>query len=379
MTGATGVVGSAILEQLLADPEQPRVWLLVRARDSAELQRRRRELLEYCGGQDMRGVDDRVIAVAGDTTAPDFGLSGENLTRITHECSNIVHSAGVVRMNLPLEKARASAVGSTRNILALADSITIARKRAPKIEFVSTVGVGGRLKGELPEDWIDTPREFHNSYEQSKAEAESLVEQAVTRGARITVHRPSMVVGNSTTGKVVHFQVFYHLAEFLSGRRTWGICPDTGSTTLDLIPSDVVASAIIWASRTPSAEGRILHLCGGPEGAIAVSRLHSEIREAYKRHGIRLPAARVVSPRTLRFALPLVGLFVGEKNRRALGTLPVFLDYLNSAQSFGNARTRSTLRKAAIEIPEAQQFVHTMLDYYLRQKYGKPSAPRRSQ
>ena len=57
-------------------------------------------------------------------------------------------------------------------------------------------------------------------------------------GLPATIHRPSMVVGDSQTGKVIHFQVFYHLCEFLSGRRTLGIVPDTGDAALDGEVSD---------------------------------------------------------------------------------------------------------------------------------------------
>lgn len=76
------------------------------------------------------------------------------------------------------------------------------------MEAVSTVGVGGRYYGALPEQWLNTPRNFHNTYEQSKAEAEIILKTEVDQGMPITVHRPSMIVGDSQTGRILNFQIF---------------------------------------------------------------------------------------------------------------------------------------------------------------------------
>src|SRR5690606_25545540 len=104
-----------------------------------------------------------------------------------------------VRMNHPLGQARRAAVTATENILQLA---RLSRNNGllQKMEAVSTVGVGGKYHDALPERWLDVPRSFHNTYEQSKAEAETILKNEVDRGMPITVHRPSMIVGDSRTG-----------------------------------------------------------------------------------------------------------------------------------------------------------------------------------
>ena len=124
------------------------------------------------------------------------------------------------------------------------------------------------LPGALPERWITESREYHNTYEQAKAEAEVLVARGVAEGLPITVHRPSMVVGDSRTGDVMRFQIFYHLVEFLSGRRTFGFFPAFGATRLDIVPVDYVANAVVWSSGRQDTVGRILHLCAGPEESL---------------------------------------------------------------------------------------------------------------
>jgi thioester reductase-like protein len=104
------------------------------------------------------------------------------------------------------EEAHRSSVSTTIQALAFA-----ARAPLKKFEYISTVGVGGKMNGPLPEKRLTIPREFHNTYESSKAAAEDLVWAAAEGGLPVTVHRPSMVVGDSRTGRVRGFQIFYHL------------------------------------------------------------------------------------------------------------------------------------------------------------------------
>ena len=52
------------------------------------------------------------------------------------------------------------------------------------------------------------------------------------------------VVGDTINGRIIHFQVFYHLCEFLSGRRTLGLAPGFGGARLDIVPADYVAQVI---------------------------------------------------------------------------------------------------------------------------------------
>ena len=361
LTGGTGVVGGAIAQQLLEDPSC-RLTLLIRAKSDGELAARRKELL--ITWEVPTGVAERVGAVRGDTTQPRFGLSPQEFERLAAECTHVVHCAAIVKMNLPIEEARRSAVSAAKNVVALA-SLAHERGRLRKVEFMSTVGVGGRRADPLPERWITERREFHNTYEQAKAEAEDFLRTETAPAFPITVHRPSMVVGDSRSGRIARFQVFYHLAEFLSGRRTFGVFPGFGGNTLDLIPADYVARAVAWSSREPATAGRILHLCSGPEGAIRLGDLRARVRARWEAAGIRLPHPITVPTKVLRGAVPVLGLVAPKKVRRALETLPIFLDYLAENQSFLNRETTALLGTAGIELPRVHDYLDRVIDYYL--------------
>jgi len=362
ITGSTGVVGSAIAGRALATTDS-RLKLLIRAASAEELVARVETLAQFWGiPRDALG--ERVEAFRGDATEPQFGLIDADYRRLAGECTHIIHSAGAVRMNLPIADARRSADGSAQEIIAFAERCR-ENGQLEKVEFISTVGVGGRLPGELPERWITEPRDFHNTYEQSKAEAEERVRAAIDRGLPITVHRPSMVVGDSKTGKIIGFQVFYHLAEFISGRRTFGLMPDAGLTRLDLISSDYVAAAILWSCARSELAGQVLHLCSGPRGAVGIRDLRAMVRAEFTAAGIALPRPLTVPAALFRAAIPVVRAFSAERQKRALGTLPTFLDYLAENQTFGNSVSAARLEAAGIPLPSARQFVPAVLRYYL--------------
>jgi nucleoside-diphosphate-sugar epimerase len=273
-------------------------------------------------------------------------------------------------MNLPIEAARKAAGTATRNILDLAGRAHAAGC-LQKIDLVSTVGVGGVWHGPLPERWINEPRSFHNTYEQAKAEAEETVEREIAAGLPATVHRPSMVVGDSRTGRIRHFQIFYHLVEFLSGGRTFGFLPPLNDRHVDLIPVDCLAEAIAWSSRSPDTAGAILHLCAGPDKAVTLKALKERVRSRMAQRGIRLPGLRTVPAAWLagaaRLAVPMLPARLG----RAVATLPVFLGYLAEDQSFSNDRTSALLARAGIAVPAPSEYLHQVIDYYLDHAYPR--------
>jgi nucleoside-diphosphate-sugar epimerase len=220
------------------------------------------------------------------------------------------------------------------------------------------------MQGLVPETWITEKRSFHNTYEQAKAEAEDFIRGEIENGLPATVHRPSMIVGDSITGKIIHFQVFYHLCEFLSGRRTFGILPEVGDARLDIIPVDFVAKAIIWSSNERRTIGKILHLCSGPEHSIPIKSLQTHVFTVFQTLGCRLPATKTIPRWFFRACLPPIGLLVQPSIRRAMKALPYFLEYLAEEQSFANIITAKLLRLNGITFPEASDYLDANLRHH---------------
>jgi thioester reductase-like protein len=370
ITGATGVVGNEIAAQLLAESDA-RLLLLIRADDEEQAVARLDELIAYWK-LDPDSVRRRIDVVRGDTERPRFGLAEARYRSIASSVTHMVHSAALVRMNLPLQQASSAAVRSAENVIELARACR-ASGQLRKVEFLSTVGVAGRMPGTLPERWVSEHRTFHNTYEQAKADAELLVARACEEGLPITLFRPSMVVGAAATGRVIRFQVFYHLVEFLSGRRTHGIYPALGAARIDLVPVDFVARSVAWSSGTADTVGRVLHLCSGPADALPLRDLRELVRATLRARGVSVPRAVTVPRTLLRATLPLVRALAPPDAKRALGTLPIFLDYLGGEQSFGNDETRAVLARAGLSFPAPREFIGPVLDYYLSRRERRAS------
>jgi len=362
ITGATGVIGSALVPLFLAEPDT-RLSLLLRAKSQSDLEGRVQELLRFWSINPRdRAYTDRIRALRGDVSEPFFALAREDYERLTREITHIVHAAANVKMTLPLEEARASAVTSVRLILELVEAC--ARQGVlSKVEVVSTVGVAGRTRGLIPERPLTEVVTFHNTYEAAKAEAEKIV-FGVWQEWPITVHRPSMVVGDSRTGKIMHFQVFYHLCEFLSGQPTAGLVLRAAEATLDIIPVDYVAQGIYWASGHAEVAGRILHLCSGPEDAIKIPVLMQQVRAFRRARGAKLPHLYPLPRACFRALLPVIARFTSPQVQRALRTLPLFLDYLDQPPMFSNAETKQLLTPAGITVPPVHTYLETILRYY---------------
>ncbi len=361
LTGASGTIGSALVPLLLGE-QRTGVTILLRAASDQDLQRR----VSLLAGFWAMGDDDprwrRFRAIRGDVCAPCFGLTSSDYTDLERRTTHIIHCAASVKLNLTMEQARDSAVVPTRGILDLAARCR-SHGQLEKVDLVSTVGVWGRTPGIMPERALPEVHQFHNTYEAAKSEAESLVWND-TRGLPTTIHRPSMVIGDSGTGKVIHFQVFYHLCEFLSGRRTLGIVPGMGDTCLDVIPVDFVARAIHWANMRPEMAGKVLHLCSGPVKAIPLTELQAVVRERWQNEGMRLPRLTTVSPRILGRVLPILRFVAPERQRRAIGGLPQFLAYLGEAQGFANDRSTEILGTAGLEVPAVRSYLDPVFDFY---------------
>lgn len=367
LTGATGTIGSELLPLFLGETDT-RLTVLIRAPDADALQARVRELLAYCGIDPADARAARLQALRGDISEQDFGLDVPTLTALGQRLTHIVHCAASVKLNLSMEEARASAVVPTRQILSLARAAAEAG-HLQKVDMVSTVGVWGCEPGTMPEQPLPEVEHFHNTYEAAKAEAERVL-WADGGGLPITVHRPSMVVGNAANGRVIHFQVFYHLCEFLSGARTRGVMPDLAGATLDTIPVDYVARAIHWCSGRPETAGRILHLCSGPGEAVALLDLQRQVRRMWQDAGIPVPSLKRVSRHLIAALVPVVGAFLPDRQRRALRALPPVLAYLAERQAFGNTRSRRELEDAGIPFPSPAGYLEAVLRFYLQAKYA---------
>ncbi|RJR16623.1 MAG: NAD-dependent epimerase/dehydratase family protein [Nitrospiraceae bacterium] len=203
ITGVTGLIGSYLTMVMLK--RGYKVYALARSRDNKSAVDRVSSILKFWDEDVLSRNYDSLDVLDGDVSKENIGLSKHSIDILKREVDEIFHSAAVTRFNWPLENIRKVNVGGTLNVLNLAETFRqhgILRK----VNHISSAYVCGDYVGVFKEDDLDLGQGFDSTYEQSKFEAEKLVEEYRTQGLWIDILRLPLVLGESETGKTFNFQ-----------------------------------------------------------------------------------------------------------------------------------------------------------------------------
>ncbi|HEY1715028.1 MAG TPA: SDR family oxidoreductase [Solirubrobacteraceae bacterium] len=354
LTGSTGFVGMELLARYLQRGDRT-VVTLVRAEDQAGAQARVDAVLENLFGAEAADYRPRVHAVAADMTAPDLGLTEAERIELAQRVTKIVHSAASVSFTLPLDEARAINLEGTRRMLELAE---LAREHGGLecYAHISTAFVAGDHAGAFAECDADVGQTFHNSYEQSKFEAEQLVRSH--EGLPYTILRPSIVVGDRNNGWTSAFNVLYWpLRAFARGLFT--AVPAVASAPVDVVSIDYVADAAYQLCETSCGNRATYHLTAG-EHASTIAEL-AGLASRY----FRKPVPRVVSP--AEFAT----MTFGAAERKALEAGSEYFPYFCMEGTFDDRETRKRLEPDGITTVPLREYVDKLLDFATRARWGK--------
>ncbi len=149
--------------------------------------------------------------VPGDLNCSDLGLSSADYHLLASRVDEIIHCASDTsfseRKRSQIEKANFE---NLHHLLGFA-----AKSRCCFFHFISTAYAAGKRRGVCPEALVDT-RSFFNVYEETKHRAEkSAAEYCGREGIRLNIYRPSIVYGNSRTGKTLRFNAMYYPVKIL--------------------------------------------------------------------------------------------------------------------------------------------------------------------
>ena len=364
ITGATGAIGSFLVRELIQNGHM--VTILIRANSDIEFTQKLQRLYDFL--KLSPDLLESIVGVKGDITKKKMGIANQEDQNRCHLCDYVVHSAASINLNLDKESALSIILQGTKNVLDFFSG-PIADKKINNFIFISTVGVGGREIRVLPEDISFECKKFHNNYEYAKYETEKFLwDEMQKKNIPLTICRPSMVVGDSLTGEIISFQIFYYLADFLSGKKGFGILPILSGRTLDTVNVDYLAKSLIEIALDKSSPGSVFNLCSGPQLSLSLSKLSDMVFIIYKRKFPRIKRLFLPSRFMTLILFPLQFL-VARKLKIIIMLVIELLVYLKDHQVFTNVKTKEMLKKKGIRQGSLDESLEVILNYYLDQKY----------
>jgi thioester reductase-like protein len=368
LTGATGFVGGELLPRILKARPDALVYCLIRPKKGKAIEARRDKILAWAE-IDSRDAE-RVVALQGDLGTPDLGL-GERFDSVAREVGEIFNSAASPRFDFDLETARRINRNSMVNVIGFALA-SASHGPLRRLHHVSTAFVQGDPKRQAEGNGRPI---FRNTYEQTKWEAEQALFEVADK-IPITCYRPSIIVGDSRTGRTPHFRGLYEPMKWVYIDEVT-VLPIQPLLKFDAVPIDYVCNAIIALSSMPETAGGTYHLTAGPERAINVRQYVELCLEHGRNWQRRVGEELVHAPELIsREQLPT---FPEDKRKEyqalfdaADQLASVLVPYTIEEQLFDDPETRAALQGTGIDCPLLSDYVVNLIEYASNHHYGVP-------
>lgn len=364
LTGGTGLVGGHLLPRLMMADPHAKITLLIRAASDEEAQARLRAIWqEWVPNTDFRQVQHQIRARRGDVTLPQLGLSESAFRELASEITEILHAAATVKFNLPLEEARSINCLGTKNILELAQQASKSKLR--HIGSISTAYVCGTRTGTILEDELDCGQSFANTYEQAKFESEKNL-SVFQSELPLTIFRPSIIIGDSKTGKTTAFNVIYYPLK-LYYKRLLTMVPGDPNTKLDVVPVDYVADTICHILLSSEHIGKTYHLVSGLKRSISIGELAERATTYFNRVSTKkFEPIQFIPLETYRAFRPSAP----PSWQEVMNKMDFYLPYLVNEHDFDDTNTRSALAGTDIHVPPLSDYFEKTLEYCIATNWG---------
>jgi thioester reductase-like protein len=344
LTGFPGFIAGRLVKRLAEDGA--RFLLLVQP---AFMERARREITRIAEETGADANSFRIIE--GDITKPDLGITPAELEAARAETSTIFHLAAIYDLAVAREVAHLVNLEGTRNVNRFARSL----KDLRRYHYVSTCYVAGKRTGLIRETELRHDAGFRNHYEETKYLAEIEVEELKAE-LPVTIHRPSVVCGDSITGETAKYDGVYYLIHYLRMRPRLLSLANIGNhqVRLNLVPVDFVVEAMATLAREERATGATVQLAD-PQ-PLTTHDLFEEIARSLTGRGSRLtvPPKLVQPSLMLPFSPSITGL-------PHAGVPYFFIDQL-----YDTTRALELLKPHGVACPPFPSYVNALIDFVER-------------
>ncbi|BAQ10332.1 hypothetical protein OXB_1861 [Bacillus sp. OxB-1] len=349
-TGFPGFIATQLIKGLIRQRDVDRIYAIVQPEQIGRAEERIDGIMEELE------VEIPFDLFAGDITQTDLGLDSTALGSLRDQPLVVWHLAAIYDLAVDAESAWRVNVEGTRQV----NRFVAGHPSIIRYLYFSTAYVAGKREGLLLETELIRPTAFKNLYEETKYEAEVLVE-ALKPSVPVTIIRPGIVRGHSRTGETIKFDGPYFFMNLIDRLRWLPAIPYVGRTEsrINVVPIDYIVDASIYLSSLGDAAGMTVHLTDPSP---------HPVEEVYRAMVIELTGKR---PRgRLPRQLAEKGLY-SVRLQRKLGVEAQTLDYLTWNATFDTSIADRLLEGSGIRCADFIQSIPTMASFYNEHKHNQ--------
>lgn len=348
-TGFPGFISNQLIRELLdTDKSFNKLVAIVLPSQLEKAQNERYQIM-----QEFHLGEEQFQLVAGDISKPNLNMTGNEIGFNREDITHVFHLAAIYDLAVPREIAYSVNVDGTRNMNEFVRSLS----NLKRYTYFSTAYVAGRREGNLYEDELVRPEAFKNYYEETKYEAEVLVRSLMPE-LPVTIIRPGIVKGSTTTGETIKFDGPYFILNFLDKIRFMPIIPSITKSVcvINLVPVDYIIQATAYLSLNDKGKGKTYHLTDPkPYTVTEVYRMFTNMYNGKEPKGY------------IPFVLTKAMLKI-KPVRKYFGVEVESLDYFTWKGYFDCSNAKRDLEGSGISCPDFKDGVMPMIDYYRANK-----------
>lgn len=298
--------------------------------------------------------EDQFRIIEGDITKPGLGIHPEKNELLKERVTHVFHLAAIYDLAVPKDIAFRVNVDGTRNV----NDWVRALKNIQRFTYFSTAFVAGKREGILYEDELIRPSAFKNFYEETKYEAEVLVD-SLKAEVPVTIIRPGIVKGHSKTGETIKFDGPYFIMNFIDRLRFMPFLPrlGKGDTVVNLVPVDYIIEATTYLAFADKGAGKTYHLTDPKPYKVSelYEMMMAELLQKQPKGSVPLGLAKA----GLNFRVL----------RRYLGVEKEALDYFTWRGNFDSSQAQDDLKDSGIQCPDFKEGISAMASFYKQNKH----------
>jgi nucleoside-diphosphate-sugar epimerase len=298
--------------------------------------------------------EDQFRIIEGDITQPGLDIHPEKNELLKERVTHVFHLAAIYDLAVPKDIAFRVNVDGTRNVNDWVRTL----KNIQRFTYFSTAFVAGKREGILYEDELIRPPAFKNFYEETKYEAEVLVD-SLKAEVPVTIIRPGIVKGHSKTGETIKFDGPYFIMNFIDRLSFMPFLPrlGKGDTVVNLVPVDYIIEATTYLTLADKGAGKTYHLTDPKPYKVSelYEMMMAELLQKQPKGSVPLGLAKA----GLNFRVL----------RRYLGVEKEALDYFTWRGNFDSSQAQDDLKGSGIQCPDFKEGISAMASFYKQNKH----------